>query len=73
MIRQLGKPMRFCSFSAAETWWIHLSKILVLGRSILFSTVVLVGILVSSESNIVARDIGLWVQGLWIERQLDEH
>ena len=28
MIRQLGKPTWFCSFSAAETRWIHLIKIL---------------------------------------------
>ncbi len=28
MIRQLGKPTWFCSFSAAETQWIHLIKIL---------------------------------------------
>ena len=28
MIRQLGKPTWFCSFSAAETRWIHLLKIL---------------------------------------------
>ncbi len=27
-IRQLGTPTWFCSFSAAETWWIHLIKIL---------------------------------------------
>ena len=30
MIRQLGNPTWFCSFSAAETRWIHLIKILVL-------------------------------------------
>jgi len=28
MIRQLGKPTWFCSFSAAETRWVHLLKIL---------------------------------------------
>ena len=28
MIRQLGKPTWFCSFSAAETKWVHLLKIL---------------------------------------------
>ena len=28
MIRQLGNPTWFCSFSAAETRWIHLIKIL---------------------------------------------
>ncbi len=28
MIRQLGTPTWFCSFSAAETRWIHLIKIL---------------------------------------------
>jgi len=28
MIRQLGKPAWFCSFSAAETRWIHLLRIL---------------------------------------------
>jgi len=28
MIRQLGKPTWFCSFSAAETRWAHLLKIL---------------------------------------------
>ena len=28
MIRQLGKPAWFCSFSAAETRWSHLIKIL---------------------------------------------
>ena len=28
MIRQLGNPTLFCSFSAAETPWIHLIKIL---------------------------------------------
>ena len=28
MIRQLGKPTWFCSFSAAETRWSHLLKIL---------------------------------------------
>ena len=28
MIRQLGKPTWFCSFSAAETRWVHLIKIL---------------------------------------------
>lgn len=32
MIRQLGKPTWFCSFSAAETRWSHLLK--VLGRLI---------------------------------------
>ena len=28
MIRQLGNPTRFCSFSAAETRWVHLLEIL---------------------------------------------
>lgn len=28
MIRELGKPTSFCSFSAAETRWPHLLKIL---------------------------------------------
>ena len=28
MIRQLGNPTWFCSFSAAETRWVHLLKIL---------------------------------------------
>ena len=28
MIRQVGKPMWFCSFSTAETRWVHLLKIL---------------------------------------------
>ena len=28
MIRQLGPPTLFCSFSSAETQWIHLLRIL---------------------------------------------
>ena len=32
MIRQLGNPTWFCSFSAAETRWVHLLK--TLGRLI---------------------------------------